>query len=94
MSKYLVRQYSPSFCTGFDLSVVEVNNKAEIVNVPWADRFRHDGFKEFKIDDYYDGELIVSAYYKNGEHWVVSFTCEVGSKHCKDWRYSLDGYKS
>ena len=92
--RYLVRQYSPAFCTGFDLSVVEVDNKENIINVPWANRFKHVGFKEFKLADYHDGELIVSAYYENGEHWVVSFACEVGSKHCDDWRYNRSGYQS
>lgn len=92
--KYLVRQYSPAFCTGFDLSVVEVDDKEKIINAPWADRFKTTGFKEFKTENYHGGELIVSAYYENGEHWVVSFACEAGSNMSKDWRYSRNGYKS
>lgn len=94
MTKYLVRQYSPNFCTGFDLSIVEVDGKDNVINVPWADRFKQDNFDKFEIADYGNGELIISACYNDGKHWVVSFACEIGSKHCKDWRYNRDGYKS
>jgi hypothetical protein len=92
--KYLVRQYSPGFCVGFELSVVQVDSRDDVINVPWAEKFKQKNFKEFIVEDYNEGELIVSAYYEDGKHWVVSFACEVGSKHCKDWRYDLRGYQS
>ena len=71
--KYLVRQYAPAYCTGFDLDVIKAVEYDDIIKCHWMERFKHSGFKEFVIKPYDGDELIISAHYKNGEHWVAGF---------------------
>jgi hypothetical protein len=73
MQKYLVRQYRPAYFSGFLNEVCRSIPYDEITKVPWCENFKHDGFKEFKIKPYGGGELIISAHYDDGKHWVVGF---------------------
>ena len=95
MTKYLVRQYAPTYFSGFDMDVVGPIEYDEITNAPWMERFRHHGFKEFKIEPYTKDELIVSAKYENGESWVAAFALPEDSNEMSNngdlmrdnWRY-------
>lgn len=92
--KYLVRQYRPNYCTGFEDAVFKNVEYNKITSLPFCDNFKHSKFTKFTIDPYY-GELIISAHYENGKHWVVGFALEENSKKkastgelMKDnWRY-------
>lgn len=85
--KYLVRQYRPNYFTGFTNAVMRDVSYDDIVNVPWADNFKHTGFEKFTIEPYNGGELIISAHYKSGKHWVVGFTIDSDDEFAQDWRY-------
>lgn len=90
MTLFLVRQYRPNFCTGFENAVVRSVERDKIIDpeaVPFCANFMYEGFNCFKVEDYGNGELIISAYYDDGRHWVVAFACEEGSLMSKDWRY-------
>ena len=92
--KYLVRQYRPNYFSGFENAVCRDVTYEGITQVPWCDNFKHDGFKEFKIESY-GNELIISAYYEDGERWVVGFALPMGSEAMAleggllrdNWRY-------
>lgn len=93
--KYLVRQYSPAFCTGFDLDAIREVEYDDILKAPWCDRFRHEGFVEFYLEPYYGDELIFGAKYANGESWVAGFALPADSNEKApdgglmrdNWRY-------
>lgn len=76
---YLVRQYAPNFCSGFELDVVRDVKRDDITKVHWCDRFKRDGFVEFYVEPYGGGELIFGAKYKDGPSWVVGFALPVDS---------------
>jgi hypothetical protein len=83
---YLVRQYRPNYFSGFTNKVVRDVNYDDIINVPWADNFRHSDFEKFTIEPY-GKELIISAHYKDGKSWVVGFAVDSDAEFAKDWRY-------
>lgn len=93
--KYLVRQYRPAYFSGFDTEVVKGVPYDEITKAPWFENFKHNGFTEFKIEPYHEDELIVSAHYANGEHWVAAFALPESSSMMSNngdlmrdnWRY-------
>jgi len=65
--KYLVRQYRPNHFSGFDNDVVKGVEYDDITKAPWMENFKHSGFTEFKVEPYSGDELIISAYYENGD---------------------------
>ena len=76
MTKYLVRQYRPAYFTGFHTSTAKDVEYGKILDCPWFRNFEHEhdgGFDKFVIEPYGGDELIISAYYKNGKHWVAGF---------------------
>lgn len=77
--KYLVRQYAPNFCEGFQLDVVRDVEYDDITKVPWCERFKSDGFVEFYLEPYGNGELIFGAKYKDGKSWVAGFALPADS---------------
>ena len=79
MSEYLVRQYRPAFVTGFQNAMFRAETRDDILKAPWLDYFRHDGFENFSIEPY-GPELIISAHYRGGEHWVTGFALPVDSE--------------
>jgi hypothetical protein len=94
---YHVRQYRPSFCSGFENAVVHDASYEKITEAPWFRNFQHEhdgGFEKFEIEPYGD-ELIISAIYKNGKHWVAGFAIKTDSKAeapdggllVDNWRY-------
>ena len=93
--KYLVRQYAPNFCTGFDLDVVRDVEYEDILKVHWCERFKHDGFVEFYLEPYTKDELIFGAKYSDGKSWVVGFALPMDSEEKApdggllrdNWRY-------
>jgi len=90
MTDYLVRQYRPNYFSGFEDAVEGPLPYDQITTASWFKNFQHQydgGFKKFEIEDYGNGELIISAIYNNGKHWVAGFATEVGSRMSKDWRY-------
>ena len=87
---YHVRQYRPNYFTGFINDVVYNKTYDQITEAPWFDNFKHGhdgGFEKFVIEPYGGEEFIISAYYKNGVHWVVGFAVKADSKFASDWRY-------
>lgn len=93
--KYLVRQYAPGFCTGFDLDAIESIEYDDILKAPWCERFKSKGFLEFYLEPYSGDELIFGAKYDNGKSWVAGFALPVDSKERapdgglmrNNWRY-------
>lgn len=85
--KFHVRQYRPAYFSGFENSVCRDVEEDKILDCPWFDNFRHDGFERFTIEPYYGGELIISAHYSDGKHWVAGFAIPVDKPFAKDWRY-------
>src|ERR1700692_2935772 len=75
---YLVRQYKPNFFTGFQCDVVSVSKYEDITEVPWASLFKSEDFVRFSVEPY-GKELIVSAHYKDGKHYVVGFALDENS---------------
>lgn len=95
MAKYLVRQYAPAFCTGFNLDAMRDVEYEDILKAPWLDRFKHEGFKEFYLEPYCGDELIFGANYEDGQTWVAGFALAMDSKERApdggllrdNWRY-------
>jgi hypothetical protein len=95
MVKYLVRQYAPNYCTGFDLDAISGVEYDNILKAPWLDRFKYEGFKEFYLKPYYNDELIFGANYSDGKTWVAGFALPMNSKAMapdgglmrNNWRY-------
>lgn len=93
--KYLVRQYRPNFVTGFNNAVVRDVSYEDITKCEWFENFKHSGFKEFVIKPYNGDELIISAHYYDGKHWVVGFALPMDSETMSNngdlmrdnWRY-------
>jgi hypothetical protein len=79
MTKYLVRQYAPAYCTGFNLDAMRDVEYEDILKAPWCERFRHEGFVEFYLEPYGNGELIFGAKYKDGSSWVAGFALPMDS---------------
>lgn len=69
---YLVRQHRPAYVSGFENKVYRNIQRDEIANVPFCENFKGEGFTHFTVKPY-GSELIISAHYANGEHWVVGF---------------------
>ena len=84
---YLVRQYRPAYFTGFETEHYRALSREDILNAPWAKNFKQANFTKFVIKPYTADELIVSAHYDNGEHWVVGFACRANHRFKDDWRY-------
>src|SRR5262249_32897584 len=95
---YLVRQYRPAYFTGFENGVVRDVAYDDITKVPWAENFKHPDFSHFTVEKYGtepDGELIIEAHYKTGDHWVVGFALPMDSNMMSNngdlmrdnWRY-------
>ena len=84
---YHVRQYRPNFFSGFDNAVIHNVTKDEILSAPWFRNFEHEGFAQFTVELYGNGELIISAKYKNGESWVAGFAVSTDSEMANNWRY-------
>jgi hypothetical protein len=76
--KYLVRQYRPAYFSGFVNKVYRDVDYDDITKVEFMANFRHEGFKEFKLEPY-GGEVIISAHYDDGKHWVVGFALAMDS---------------
>ena len=95
MTKYLVRQYAPNFCTGFDLGVVRDVEYDDILKVHWCERFKSKDFVEFYLEPYHEDELIFGAKYKDGKSWVAGFALPMDSEMMSNnndlmrdnWRY-------
>jgi len=94
-ARYLVRQYRPAYFSGYTNLVARDVAFEDIINVPWMEKFKHERFSHFLIEDYAGDELIVSAHYKNGEHWVAAFALPMDSNEIApdggllrdNWRY-------
>lgn len=94
---YLVRQYRPAYVSGYENAVFKDVPYDKITSMPFCENFKHSGFKEFVIETYSDDELIVSAHYDNGEHWVVAFALPENSNDMSpngdllrdNWRYKI-----
>jgi hypothetical protein len=95
MTTYLVRQYRPAYFTGFTNQVVRDVAYDDITKVPWAESFKHAGFSHFAVEPYHGDELIISAHYTDGKHWVMGFALPMDSEAkapdggllCDNWRY-------
>jgi hypothetical protein len=84
--KVHVRQYRPNFVTGFENEVCRDVEEADILQCPWFDSFRRDGFVKFTIEPYHD-EKIISAHYDDGKSWVAAFAVPIDHPLANDWRY-------
>ena len=99
MSKlYAVRQYRPGYCTGFKNETFRNIAYNKILDCSFFNNFKGDsdgGFDKFVIEPYSNDELIISAYYNNGKHWVAGFALPMLSKAkapdgglmINNWRY-------
>lgn len=94
---YAVRQYRPGYCTGFENSAVKNIKYEDITKQEWFKNFEHEydgGFDKFVIAAYSGDELIISAYYKNGKHWVAGFALPMSSKEkAPDGRLLIDNWR-
>ena len=82
-----IRQYRPSFFSGFENATAEYKTLEELMDIPFVKNFRLDPrhkeevtdkkFDRYAISDYgetREGESVVLvAEYKDGQHWVVGF---------------------
>jgi hypothetical protein len=93
---YHVRQYHPSYCD-FEDAVAHNIAYDKILECSWFRNFEHNGgFEKFVIEPYARDELIISACYKNGKHWVAGFAIPITSKAMSpngdlmvnNWRYN------
>ncbi len=90
-----VRQYRPAYFSGFTNSVLRDVTWGQILTAPWLRNFKRDGFLHFSVNDYSGDEKIISAHYKNGEHWVAGFVLPTSSREVApdggllrdNWRY-------
>ncbi len=95
MTKYLVRQYAPNYCTGFDIDALRGVEYEDILKAPWLERFKSDGFVDFYLEPYGGDELIFGAKYKDGTSWVAGFALPMDSRELapgggflrNNWRY-------
>lgn len=93
MTLFHVRQYRPNYFTGFENIVVRDVPEDQILQVKflrdWEARDAEDciGFKEWLIEPYPSGELLISATYANGQRWVAAFAVDAAHPMAKDWRY-------
>lgn len=80
MPLFTVRQYRPAYFEGFDNAVVEHVDLKDLMNpdvLPWLKNFMHDddpsyAFVGFYTETGYGNELLISARYNNGKHWVCA----------------------
>lgn len=92
-SAYIVRQYRPAYFSGFDTEYYHASSRTDVLNAPWLGNFKGDhhdkdgGFKEFVVEPYTKDELIISAHYNSGAHWVAGFAITSGHRFKGDWRY-------
>ncbi len=97
---YSVRQYRPAYVSEYENEVFHNVEYNKITEVPFCKNFEHHDFTHFTIKLYNEevdknGELIISAHYSNGKHWVVGFAISNDSQErlsngelLKDnWRY-------
>lgn len=74
MAKYLVRQYAPAYCTGFDLDAASGVEYDDILKAPWLQRNRGPEFDKLTIEPSKGtDELFIMANYHNGKRWVMGF---------------------
>jgi hypothetical protein len=93
--RYLVRQYAPGFCSGFELDAVNSVEYHDILKVHWCERFKDKEFIGFYLEPYSGDELVFGAKYKDGTSWVVGFALPEDSKDIapdgglmrNNWRY-------
>jgi hypothetical protein len=71
--RYIVRQYRPAYFSGFEDVVCSGVSRDQITTAPWCEGFKRDGFTHFTVEPYEADELIISAHYSDGQHWVVGF---------------------
>lgn len=91
--KWHIRQYRPNYFSGLDTEVyrdLDFDKLLDADSVPFLNNFKHDGFIDFKIEPYSNGEMIISAKYKNGESWVAAFACQSNHPLADGWRYALN----
>lgn len=86
MIKYSVRQYRPSYFSGFKNEIYHNMSYDKILTVPFCENFKHSGFTEFSISPYGE-ELIIEAHYENGKHHVCGFAIDETKPFAKNWRY-------
>lgn len=87
--QYHVRQYRPNYFSGFENEVVRDVAFDDILKCSWFKNFEQHGFEHFSFCQYGD-ELLISAHYENGEHWVAGFAIPIDKPLAADWRYSGD----
>jgi hypothetical protein len=85
---YHVRQYRPNYFSGFDNAVVRDVSREAILQAPWFRNFEREGFDHFSVEPCSSGELIISAHYKDGAHWVAGFAVSIKHELAKNWRYA------
>lgn len=84
--RWHARQYRPAYFTGFEDGVAYDLGYDEITTPPWFRNFEHDDFDRWEIEPY-GAELIISAHYKDGQHWVAGFACDVTTAFARNFRY-------
>ena len=84
---YAVRQYRPSYFEGFQNEIYRNVPFSDLTKQPFCKNFEWGDFDRFAVEPYGD-ELIIMAYYKDGQHWVVAFAAEEGSAAAQSGRYA------
>jgi len=84
-----VRQYRPNYFSGFENEVVRDVPWDKILEVPWMENFRHEGFDRFTVEKY-GTEWIIQAHYRDGAHWVAGFAIETTHPFAENWRYKKE----
>lgn len=86
---YHVRQYRPAYFSGFEDGVAKDLKRENLTAPAWFRNFESEDFDRWQVEPYGSPspELIISAFYKNGERWVAGFACDVTDPFAQNWRY-------
>ena len=75
--KYAARAHRPGCVTGFDsdADLRTFSDERELYKLPFVRRWEsREDFDKWELSPYTDdGEHLLSAHLKNGEHWVVAY---------------------
>ncbi len=73
---FAARPHAPNYVSGFgsDDDLQAFNEMDHLYELPYVKRCQDDRFDHWVLTPYTDdGECLLSAYLKNGEHWVAAY---------------------
>ena len=80
-----IRQHIPSFCEGFDQSIVNFNTLEELLAIDFVKRFsEHDNFHQYCVSDNH-----LMAEYRGGRQWWVIGTLKDPNVGLPQWDHGI-----